>query len=383
MRIARIEFYDIRVPLPVPFLPSWAPGYTAWQTNYTFLRISTDTGLQGFATGMCAYHEHRGLAEVITPYLIGVDPTDIPQIHQRLYEASIFGWRNFWIEAAFWDIKAKSMGQPVWKLLGATGTNKVRLYASTGELHSPEQRAEEVIRLAEMGFKAVKLRVHNARIEDDIAQVEAVTRVVGRDLDILVDANQGRIRTSAGYAPRWELERAIAFAHACEDYGVRWLEEPLNEYAYDELAELRRVAKLPIAGGELNNGWHEIKIMFEKGCFDIYQPDALWGGGITDSIRVLETCRNQGLGYSPHTWSNGLGFLINLHLHVAGDQEYPLEYPYDPPTWVPEVRDAILIEPIQFMSDGTISVPQTPGFGIVVDEQKLSRYGEKFFDLSL
>jgi len=383
MRIARIEFYDIRVPLPVPFLPSWAPGYTAVQTNYTMLRISTDAGLQGFATGMCAYHEHRGLAEVVTPYLLWVDPTDIPQVHQRLYEASIFGWRNYWIEAAFWDIKAKSMGQPVWKLLGATGTNKVRLYASTGELHSPEQRAEEVIHLAEMGFKAVKLRVHHARIEDDIAQVEAVTRAVGRDIDILVDANQGRIRTSAGYAPRWELERAIAFAHACEDLGVRWLEEPLSEYAYDELAELRRVVKIPIAGGELNDGWHEIKIMFEKGCFDIYQPDALWGGGITDSIRVLETCRNQGLGYSPHTWSNGLGFLINLHLHVAGDQEYPLEYPYDPPAWVPEVRDAILLEPIQFMSDGTIPVPQTPGFGIAVDEQKLSRYGEKFFDLSL
>ena len=132
----------------------------------------------------------------------------------------------------------------------------------------------------------------------------------------------------------------------------------------------------------MNGGWHEFKVMLEKGCLDLYQPDATMGGGISDAKRVLDACHAQGLGFSPHTWTNGLGFLVNLHLHAAGPGDHPLEYPYEPPGWVPEARDGILKEPILVDSEGTVAVPQTPGLGIEIDEDKLSRYGEKFFEIT-
>ena len=383
MRIDRLEFFHVDIPLAVPFHPSWAPGYTARTNHYTILRMTTDTGLQGLSTGMCHIREHDGLPGAIAGYLLGADPTNIPDIHQRLYEASIFGWRNFWVEAACWDICGQAEGKPVWKLLGGDAITEVEVYASTGEIHSPAQRADEVLQLAEMGFRTVKLRVHAAEIEDDIAQVQTVRRAVGDRMDICVDANQARRRITAGHAPLWTLDRASAFARACQDLGVLWLEEPLDEHAYDELAELCKMSALRIAGGELNGGWHEFKVMLEKGSYDIYQPDAIWGGGISDSLRVMQACRTRGLGYSPHAWSNGLGFLINLQLYAAGTRAFPFEYSFDPPAWVPEVRDAVLAEPIRCTPRGTIYVPQEPGFGIVIDEDKLAHYGEKFCDVRL
>jgi L-alanine-DL-glutamate epimerase-like enolase superfamily enzyme len=153
-------------------------------------------------------------------------------------------------------------------------------------------------------------------------------------------------------------------------------------YAYGELAELCRRSPVAIAGGELNGGWHEFKVMLEKGSFDIYQPDATMGGGVTAAIKVLRACQERNLGYTPHTWTNGLGFIVNLHVYAAGPRDHPIEYPFEPPSWVPEARDGLLAEPIRVSPDGTVAIPDTPGLGIVLDEDKLDRYGEKYFEIT-
>ncbi len=382
MKIDRIELFHVSIPLPKPFHPAWIPGYPQTANRFTLLRLTTDDGLQGVAAGAAFEREREGLGNLLGPYLIGLDPTDIPTVRQRLREASYLGWRNYWMEAAFWDIRGKAEGKPLWALLGGKEAGRVPVYASTGEVHPPEQRAEEVLALREMGFRAVKLRVHSFDPAEDVAQVEAVRRAVGDTMEIAVDANQGWRVTLIEDAPLWTLERATHFAQACADLDVRWIEEPLDMHAYDELAELRRRSSVPIAGGELNGGWHEFKVMLEKGSYDIYQPDATMGGGIGDALRVLNACRDQGLGFTPHTWTNGLGFIVNLHLYATGPRDYPLEYPYEPPGWVPEARDGLLAEPIEIAPDGTVAVPEAPGLGILLDEEKLARYGEKYFEIT-
>jgi L-alanine-DL-glutamate epimerase-like enolase superfamily enzyme len=382
MKVDRIELFHVAIPLPKPFYPSWIPGYPQTECRFTLLRLTTDDGVQGLAAGVAFEKEREGLGGLVGPYLIGADPTDIEAVRQRLREASYLGWRNYWMEAAFWDIRGKVEEKPVWSLLGGQGVDRVPVYASTGEIHPPEQRSEEVLELRDRGFKAVKLRVHSFDPAEDIAQVETVRRAVGDSMEIGVDANQGWRVALIDDAPLWDLERATEFAAACADLGVAWLEEPLDMYAYDELAELRRRSSVPIAGAELNAGWHEFKIMLEKGSFDIYQPDATMGGGITEVMRVQEACRDKDLGFTPHTWTNGLGFLINLHVHATGMAQKPIEYPLEPPGWVPEARDGILIEPIRVDKEGLVQVPTVPGLGIELDEDKLARYGEKFFEIT-
>ena len=265
MKIDRIELFHVAIPLSKPFYPSWIPGYPQTVNRFTLLRVTTDDGVEGLAAGMAFEREREGLGGLIGPYLIGLDPTDIATARQRLREVSYLGWRNYWMEAAFWDIRGKVEGRPVWALLGGKAVDRALVYASTGEVHPPEQRAEEVLKLREMGFRTVKLRVHSFDPTEDVAQVEAVRRAVGDSMEIGVDANQGWPVSLVDDAPIWTLERAIGFASACADLGVSWIEEPLDMYAYDELAELRRRSQVPIAGGELNGGWQEFKVMLQKG----------------------------------------------------------------------------------------------------------------------
>lgn len=382
MKVDRIELFHVAIPLPKPFYPAWIPGYPQTVNRFNLVRVTTDEGVQGVAAGVAFEQEREGLGSLLGPYLIGLDPVDIPTVRQRIREASFLGWRNYWLEAAFWDIKGKVEGKPVWALLGGREGGRVNVYASTGEVHPPARRAEEVLELCDMGFKAVKLRVHSFDPAEDVAQVEAVRRAVGDSVMLGVDANQGWRVALIDDAPLWTLERAVDFARACMDLGVAWIEEPLDMHAYDELADLCRQSDVPIAGGEMNGGWHEFKVMLEKGSYDIYQPDATMGGGIGDAARVMETCRERGLGYTPHTWTNGLGFLINLHVFAAGPRTHPIEYPFEPPGWVPEARDGLLVEPIQVSADGTVAVPDAPGLGIEIDEARLARYGEKYFEIT-
>jgi len=382
MKIDRIELFHVAIPLERPFHPAWIPGYPQTLNRFTLACFTTDDGVQGLAAGIAFEREREGLGSLLGPYLIGLDPVDIQTARQRIREAGYLGWHNYWIEAAFWDVLGKVEGKPVWALLGGEHAGRVSVYASTGEVHPPQQRAEEVLKLREMGYKTVKLRVHSFDPAEDIAQVKAVREAVGDSMVIGVDANQGWRVALIDDAPLWTLARAVDFAKACADYNVAWLEEPLDMYAYDELAELRRQSTVPIAGGEMNGGWHEFKVMLEKGSFDIYQPDATMGGGISECKQVMDACDEQGLSFAPHTWTNGLGFLINLHVYAAGSRHHPLEYPYEPPGWVPEARDGILKEPILVDANGTVAVPEMPGLGIEIDEDKLARYGEKFFEIT-
>jgi len=310
----------------------------------------------------------------------GQDVEKLDEVNHLLREASYLGWRNNWIEAAFWDILGKKEGKPVYELLGGKG-GKIEAYCSTGEIHDPEQRAEEVQKIREMGFKIVKLRVKDDDIKNDIAQIKTVREAVGDTMEIGVDANQGWPVTIIKKPAIWDLERATEFAKACEEYDISWLEEPLDMYAFDEMAELRRRTKTPIAGGELTPGWHEHKIMFEKGSLDIYQPDACFCG-IDTSVKVMKEALRQGLKFKPHTWTNGVGFAINLQIAAASPERQPLEFPYEPPAWIPEYRDGMLTEPFTVDSEGFVTIPDKPGLGIEIDEDALKRYGRKFFEMT-
>jgi len=157
-------------------------------------------------------------------------------------------------------------------------------------------------------------------------------------------------------------------------FDVYWLEEPLWAYDYDGLAELRRRTTTRIAGGELNPALHEFREYLRHGCLDVYQPDASFAGGITTARTVAGMAQAAGLMFAPHTWSNGIGLMANLHLAAAVPNCPFIEFPYDPPNWTPEIRDFVLTEPIRIDADGNVVLSDKPGLGIELDEEKCRRY---------
>ncbi len=118
----------------------------------------------------------------------------------------------------------------------------------------------------------------------------------------------------------------------------------------------------------------------DRRCYDVFQPDATFTGGIAETWAVARRARAAGLAFTPHTWTNGIGFAINLQLFAAlADRETGrLEYPLEPPGWVPQARDALLSEPWQ-AENGSLQLPKKPGLGFEIDRRALRRWGRRFW----
>jgi len=344
--IARIEMYRVAVPLPTTHYPAWIPGLPQTENRFDLIRVITDDGVEGFSAAPRMSKERAGLGSVLGPALLGEDPTDIDLIQLRLRELAGVGLRHWWIEPAFWDIKGKLAGKTVCELLGGT-PRRVRLYASTGELKVPEARIEEAEARYADGFRTIKLRVHDLDERKDIAQVVKTANAVGAKMKIAVDANQAWQVGAISSVPRWDLSRAKRFADACADVGVAWVEEPLPVDDYAALTALTAYSRVPISGGELHTGGlPELRMMIEGKCYDVFQPDAVFAGGIAQSIEVATLCKQHGLIYKPHTWGTEFGFAVNLQLMAAsGFADEELEYPYAPPAWTIESPNSVLVEP--------------------------------------
>ena len=262
---------------------------------------------------------------------------------------------------------------PVATLFGGA-TDGIPAYASCGSLLPAAARAESALRLREEGFRALKIRVDPRRLDDGLAAVQATRAAVGDTMAIMVDLNQGWRMAGDTTAPiDWDMARSIASRLA--ELDVLWLEEPLDGADLVGLAALRvAVPDIRIAGGEMTRTFREIAAAIDADAFDVHQPDVVLAAGMANGRRVAELALAKGRWYSPHTWTNGIGLLANLHV-AAGVGGGPfIEFPYDPPGWTPERRDFMLAEPLRPDADGVLRVPKVPGLGVALDEVAIRRF---------
>jgi L-rhamnonate dehydratase len=173
--------------------------------------------------------------------------------------------------------------------------------------------------------------------------------------------------------PRLDVATALQCARALEPLGVYWLEEPLPTTDLDGYQALRARTDLRLAAGEMVRTAYEARDLVLAGV-DVVQPDIVLAGGFGGCRRIAAHAELHGRAWSPHTWSNGYGFLANLH-GALGLSSIPfVEVPYDPPTWSTARRDFLLPAPIEMASDGTIAPPDGPGLGVVPDLDALEAY---------
>ena len=220
------------------------------------------------------------------------------------------------------------------------------------------------------GFRAIKLRCSTEDWRRDIARFAAVRDAVGPDIDLMVDCNQGW-RMPWDIAPSWELATAREVARALGELGIYWMEEPLHRGDYAGMAALRAETGFKIAGGEVTREAHEFHTLIERGCLDVLQPDCVFSGGITGLARIAAAARRADLVFTSHTWGSGLMLLANAHLTVGTGGAPYLEFPFDPPDWVPAQRDFYLEETIETDAEGWLVLPDRPGLGATLDEDVL------------
>jgi len=376
VKITGIRVQLCHFPLPEPFNPSWLAGFPQATNGCAIYRIQTDEGIEGISASPLVADEAKGMVNLLRATLTGRDPTQVEDIFKILRSATrSLGLRSWHIEPACWDIIGKAANQPVWRLLGGART-RLRAYCSFGEVRDGKRRIDDVAHVKELGFTAAKLRVRSMTIDEDVEQVRLV-REAHPDFMLMVDANMGwRVHGFAPY-PEWDVARAVRFAKRIEPYDIEWLEEPLDQFDYEGYAELRRQTSIPLAAGEMLSDLHGFRDLIGHRSVDILQPDATLSGGILMSRKVASMAEAAGLRFNPHTWTNGIGLRVNMQVMGAVANSDWCEFPYDPPGWIPEARDAMLAEPIRIDPDGFVTLPETPGLGIELDEDRLKAQAEE------
>jgi D-galactarolactone cycloisomerase len=366
VRIASVETRRYRYPLDPPFSPAWDPTPRTYH-DATLVTVRSDEGVEGHASGDALPDR-----ELLERLLVGVDPLRTETIRETCETVDFHGSRPWTLEVAVWDLVGKTLGQPLWLLLGGK-SERLLAYASSGELVTAEERVRRCAALRDLDIKAVKIRLHSADWRLDLPVIEAVREAVGSELEVMVDANQGW-RMPGDREPRWDVATATAFARELERIGVYWLEEPLGTDDVEGYAALRRRTDLRLAAGEMVRSAAEARELVLRGGIDVVQSDVVLAGGIGGCRRIAALADLAGRTWSPHTWSNGYGLLANLHAALAFSTCPFLEVPYDPPAWSPGRRDWLLPTTLEIAGDGTIAPPPGPGLGVEPDLDALEQY---------
>lgn len=366
MKISAIRLRRLRLPLDPPFLAAWDP-VPRRHFDATVVEVTTDEGVSGFGSG-----DTMDGFEPFAELFVGQNPMHMAR-HVRTLETINFHAGRYWpLEAALWDIVGQVVGQPVSALFGGAG-GSIAAYASCGEVKSPAARADSALRLREEGFRALKIRFVRDQLEEGLDAVRAVREAVGDSMQIMVDMNQAW-RMAGDIAPALDPASVRRTVSRLNELGVLWVEEPLQGGDVAGLARLRAETGARIAGGEMTRTVSELLSYLDADSLDVYQPDVVLAVGMSRARLIADLALLKNRWFTPHTWTNGLGLLANLHV-VCGVGGGPyLEFPYDPPGWTLGRRDFFLREPVKVGRDGCLVVPPRPGLGAELDEAAIARY---------
>ena len=366
MKITDVQTIRLRATIPTDGQVFSRSGVRSTRST-TLVRVVTDEGITGI--GSCSGNGELIeviVGKVLKPLLIGMDPSEIDQIWDKVYVRGghkEFGTRGIGVVAlsgvdiALWDILGKARGVPLYELLGGKCRDKVPVYATALYPEEPSKVAQRARKFADQGFHGVKIKV-GFDLDQDIRIVRAVREELGKDFVIMTDANQG-------YSVDVALEASDAFA----DCGAFWLEEPLFVEDIEGHAILREKGRTPIAVGENLHTRYAFENFIARGAVDFIQPDVARAGGITEITKITALAARHNVPVSFHTWGDGVALAASVHLSAALRDciVMELDYTYNP------LREELLREPFK-VQEGYLIPPEKPGLGIELDQDALQRF---------
>jgi L-alanine-DL-glutamate epimerase-like enolase superfamily enzyme len=358
MRITAVETYLVSSPLEVV----WQTGIgTGTRRDELLVVVRTDESLYGIGS---SYHAHAPLAvkalidEKLAPMAVGENALDIQGVWEKLYYGSVYLGNAAvsaisGIDIALWDILGKVSNQPIARLLGGGGVDKVIAYVGCMVLgHKPiDELVAEAKSYVDRGFKAIKLR-GGAGVERDIEVVRATREHLGPDIDVAIDMN-------ASYS--WP--EALRVAKGLGEVGAFWMEDPFDftiANHHEEVGRLTRTGLVPIASGGNVYSRFDVRNLIERGGVDYLTPDAVKCGGISEAVKVAHLASAHNMLVAPHTLA-GLGQVANVHFAAAIPAHVRGHVEWDPTPRNPLV-DKMLTNPLKVV-DGHLVVPQGPGLG--------------------
>jgi L-alanine-DL-glutamate epimerase-like enolase superfamily enzyme len=330
--------------------------------THLLVDLETDEGITGQTYlvvfgrdwGRAVIELLRGLEEQVR----GMDPRAAP-LHARMWKVSSMAGRRGLavfaiaaIDTAAWDIAAKALGVPLWRMLGGS-PDPVEAYASEGLWLTDDlgRLAAEAAEIVGQGFRAVKMRLGRPHEADDLAAARAVREAIGPAVRLMADANQG-----------WDIQYALRMGRKLEDAGIdlTWFEEPIP---HDDVAGQARLAAelaTPLATGENAYTHFGFRELLEAEAVDVMMADLERIGGVTGWLRTAALADAWRLPLTSHLFPEQ-----SCHLLAASPTAAYLEHmPWAQP---------LLAEKLPLV-DGRVPPPTRPGLGLVWDLDAVKRW---------
>lgn len=348
--------------------------------NWVFVKVHTDEGLTGVGEATGGMSAKPGEAQVheLARFVIGEDPLQPERLWQKMYKGLFLGVNIAMnaIEIACWDILGKSLGAPVWKLLGGKQRPRLRVYAN-GWYQGPRDPgffAEAAARVVEMGYTALKFDPFGAAYrylspEEErlsLRIVAAVRRAVGDDVDLCIEGHD-----------RFSVSTAIRIGRALEEFHPLWFETPVMSTDIAATIEVARAIPVPVATGERFNRLAQFQDLLAHRVVDIIQPETLAIGGIGGARKAAALAEAAEAFVALHQAQSPLNTAVNAHIH-ASIPNFLIQECFDD-FLVPWARE--LMHGVPPVVDGHIEPSDAPGLGVELDEAEMAKhpYGADYF----
>ena len=358
---------------------------------WTLVRVYTDAGVVG--TGEAYWG--AGVPELIErmkPFVIGENPLDIDRLYEHLIqkmsgEGSVEGvtvTAISGIEVALHDLAGKILDVPAYQLLGGKYRDEMRVYCDchTEEEADPEACADEAERVVdELGYDALKFDLDvESGAEKDRAnrhlrgpEVEHKAEIVREVTDRVGD------RADVAFDCHWSFASGSAhrLADAVEQYDVWWLEDPVPPENLDVQQEVTQRTTTPVAAGENVYRVHGHRRLLEEQAVDIVAPDLPKVGGMRETQKIANLADLYYVPVAMHNVSSPVATVASAHVGAAVPNALAVEFHSYELGWWSDLVEENVIE------DGRITVPETPGLGVTVDDDVVAEHmvaGETLFD---
>lgn len=345
--------------------------------RWLFLKIDTDAGVHGWGEPIVEGRAATVKAAVLElgDHVVGEDPRRIEDLWQKMYRAGFYrGGPEVMsaisgIDQALWDIKGKTLGVPVYELLGGKCRDRIRVYGWVGGDRPGDIVAGVRERLA-AGITAVKLNgtdeMHYIdsfrKIEAVVERIDAVRREFGHAVDIGVDFH-GRVHKAM----------AKVLARELDPFKLMFIEEPVLTENIWALRDIVAHTSTPIATGERMYSRWDCRPVFEQGYVDIIQPDLSHAGGISECKKIAAMAEAYDIAVAPHCPLGPVDLAACIQLDACTPnvfiQEQSLGIHYN--SEGNDLLDYMLDPSVFAYEDGCMDIPSGPGLGIELNEERL------------
>jgi muconate cycloisomerase len=344
---------------------------TVMQQTLVVLRLKTDDGLEGLGEattiGGLSYGEESpesiksALDFNISPLVTGLDARNVNSIMAEV-ERHVVGNRlaKSALETALLDILGKALGVPVHQLLGGKHVNAMECIwgLASGDTSKDIEEAERV--LSQKLHRGFKIKLGSNAIEKDIEHVAKIAKAIGDRGTLRIDANQA-----------WDELTATKAIAALEAIGVTLIEQPLAKTNLEGMARLAARFDVAIMADEAVATPHDAFAYGKSHAADVAALKIAKAGGLTATKIVASIAATAGLGLYGGTMLEGtIGTIASLHAFAS----LPQAFPFGTELFGPLLLKDDIVQTRPTYDNFSIAVPDKPGLGVDIDEEKLAHY---------